>query len=78
MDGKLTSKDHEELDEFLKAVFEDVKSGKIDERSFVGGMAHVLAALDKGNVGEALSWFKNRSEFFKLDNSKLSGGAKLG
>lgn len=77
MAGKLTDKDHEEMDKCLSDVFDEIVAGNIEKDRFVGGMAHVIAAIDIGNTGEALSWFKERAKHFTLNDSFLSGGDKL-
>jgi hypothetical protein len=57
--GNLTNKDHAAMDAFLARVLDWYKSGEITRDDAVGGLAHVMAALDQGNTGEAISWFAN-------------------
>lgn len=56
--GKMTNADHQAMDEYLKKLYTDTKSGDVSETSFIGGLAQIMAALDQANVGEAVSWFK--------------------
>ncbi len=56
--GNLTEKNHVAMDSFLAKVLDWYKSGEITRNSAIGGLAHVMAALDKGNTGEAVSWFE--------------------
>ena len=65
-EGSLTSADHKKMDAFLKRVLDAYKNDEISLDSAIGGLAHVMAALDKGNTGEAVSWFnQNDISFFK-------------
>lgn len=54
----LTNRDHANMDEFLGHVLEDFKAGVITKEEAVGGLAHVIAAIDCGNYGEAVNWFE--------------------
>ena len=54
----LTSKEHLNMDSFLGYVLEDFKDGRITKSEAIGGLAHVIAAIDKGNYGEAINWFE--------------------
>ncbi len=54
----LTNRDHANMDAFLGHVLEDFKSGIITKEEAVGGLAHVIAAIDIGNYGEAVNWFE--------------------
>lgn len=54
---KLTETDHQHLDAFLGAVLDDYRDGVLTKEQAVGGPAHVMAALNIGNVGEARAWF---------------------
>lgn len=54
----LTSRDHKNMDAFLGHVLEDFKAGVITKEEAVGGLAHVIAAIDIGNYGEAVNWFE--------------------
>ncbi len=61
----LTSQDHDNMDAFLGAVLEDFKAGLISKAQVVGGLAHVIAAIDSGNYGEARSWFAQGRKFIR-------------
>lgn len=50
-------------DAFLGHVLEDFKAGAITKDQAVGGLAHVMAALDLGNYGEATNWFEQGRKF---------------
>ena len=78
MPGKMTTENHHQMDQFLGELYDSISQGKVDRTKFIGGLAHVMAALDKGNVGEALNWFKSGDRRFTLDDSKLSGSDRLG
>ncbi|GAC1603912.1 hypothetical protein ACWKW4_22095 [Hydrogenophaga borbori] len=62
---KLTDADHHRMDAFLGDVLEDFKAGAITKEQAIGGLAHVMAALDIGNTGEARSWFENGRSFIR-------------
>lgn len=62
---KLTSRDHKNMDAFLGHVLEDFKSGEITKDEAIGGLAHVIAAIDKGNYGEAINWFEQGRKFIR-------------
>ena len=65
-EGSLTEKDHVAMDVFLAKVLDWYKSGEITRDSAVGGLAHVIAALDNDNHGEAVAWFNQAdSSYFK-------------
>jgi len=53
--GNLTEKDHKSLDAFLVRVLDAYKNEKITRTEAVEGLAHVMAALDKQNTGEAVA-----------------------
>lgn len=59
----LTTADHHLMDGFLGDILEDFKAGAITKAQAVGALAHVMAALDIGNTGEARSWFQNGRTF---------------
>lgn len=64
--GKLNEKDHRSMDSFLEKVLDWYKAGEITRDAAVGGLAHVMAALDRGNTGEAVAWFERAdSSYFK-------------
>jgi O-phosphoseryl-tRNA(Cys) synthetase len=56
--GNLSTKDHQSMDSFLEKVLDWYKTGEITRDDAVGGLAHVMAALDIGNTGEAVAWFE--------------------
>lgn len=57
-DGKLTDQDHHDMDRMLERVLDAYKTGHLTRAQVVGGLAHVMAALDIGNTREAVNWFK--------------------
>ncbi len=63
--GKLSERDHKNMDAFLGHALEDFKAGLITKDQAVGGLAHVMAALDKGNTGEAINWFEQGRKFIR-------------
>lgn len=64
--GRLSNKNHNSMDAFLGRVLDGYKSGEITKDEAVGGLAHVMAALDKENTAEAIAWFNSKGiEFFK-------------
>lgn len=64
---KLTARDHENMDAFLGYVLDDYKAGEITKDEAVGALAHVMAALDLGNTGEAANWFEQGRKFVRLN-----------
>lgn len=52
----LENEDHAQFDVFMRRVLEDHKNGDITTDQAVGGMNHVFAALDNGNIGEVRVW----------------------
>ncbi len=64
--GELTEQDHKQMDLMLATLLDAYKNGEVTRDSAVGGLAHVMAALDKQNTGEAVSWFNQKGlSFFK-------------
>lgn len=61
----LTDRDHRNMDAFLGAVVDDYKAGVITKEQAVGGLAHVMAALDLDNYGEVRSWFEQGRKFIR-------------
>jgi hypothetical protein len=61
----LTDRDHRNMDAFLAAVLDDYKAGEIDRDRAVSGLAHVMAAVDRGNYGEARNWFERGRKFIR-------------
>ncbi len=65
-EGGLSNSDHDIMDDFLGRVLDAYKSGDISRETAISGLAHVMAALDKGNTGGAVSWFNQEGvSFFK-------------
>jgi hypothetical protein len=54
----LTERDHTNMDAFLGHVLDDYKAGTLTKEQAVSGLAHVMAALDQGNTGEARIWLE--------------------
>ena len=63
--GNLTERAHINMDTFLGHVLEDFKAGTITKEQAIGGLAHVMAALDIGNTAEASNWFENGQKFIR-------------
>lgn len=63
--GNLTQRDRLNMDAFLGHVLEDFKAGIITKEQAVGGLAHVMAALDIGATWEARSWFEQGRKFIR-------------
>lgn len=61
----LTNRDHKNMDTFLGHVLEDFKAGEISKDEAIGALAHVIAAIDKGNYGEAINWFEQGRKFIR-------------
>lgn len=61
----LTERDHQNMDAFLGHVLDDYKSGEITKDEAIGGLAHVMAALDRDNYGEARNWFEQGRKFIR-------------
>ncbi|SIQ98451.1 hypothetical protein [Aquipseudomonas alcaligenes] len=64
---QLTTRDHNNMDAFLGHVLDDYKAGLITKDQAVGGLAHVMAALDRDNYPEARSWFEQGRAFIKQE-----------
>lgn len=64
---ELTKRDHLNMDAFLGHVLDDYKAGVITKDQAVGGLAHVMAALDQDNYPEARSWFEQGRKFIRQD-----------
>ena len=58
----LSSQDYQNMDAFLGHVLEDFRAGSITKEEAIGGLAHVMAAIDKGNYDEVTSWLKATSK----------------
>lgn len=63
--ANLSASDHVNMDAFLGHVLDDYKTGEITKEEAVGALAHVMAALDIGNTGEAVNWFKQGRKFIR-------------
>lgn len=63
--AELTAHDHKNLDAFLGHVLDDYKSGAITKEQAVGGLAHVMAALDMDNYPEARKWLEQGRKFIR-------------
>jgi len=62
----LTTRDHKNMDAFLGHVLEDFKSGDISKDEAIGALAHVIAAIDIGNYGEATNWFEQGRKLIRV------------
>ncbi|ACT49613.1 hypothetical protein [Methylovorus glucosotrophus] len=69
----LKKKDHKAMDAFLERVLDAYKKEEISKSSALGGLAHVMAALDIRNTGEALAWFNQDGVEFFIEGDKLLG-----
>lgn len=69
----LKKKDHESMDAFLARVLDAYKNEEISKSSAVGGLAHVMTALDIRNTGEVLAWFNQNGVEFFTEGDKLLG-----
>lgn len=61
----LTKRDHTNMGAFLVHVLEDFKAGQITKEEAVGGLAHVIAAIDIGNYDEAVTWLEQGRKLIK-------------
>ena len=61
----LSEKDHKNMDAFLGHVLDDYKSGTITRAQAIGGLAHVMAALDLDNYAEACNWCVEGRKFIR-------------
>lgn len=66
----LTESDHGNLDALLGHALEDFKAGLITKDQAVGGLVQMIAALDQGNYGEAVSWLKQGRTFMRREHLK--------
>jgi hypothetical protein len=64
-EGKLTDKDHADMDAFLGFLLDDFKSGAITKATAAGTLVHVITAVDIDNHEEARRWFKEGRKFLK-------------
>lgn len=62
----LSENDHNSMDSMLKEVLVAYKEDGLSLNSVVSSLAHIMAALDIGNTGEAILWFNQKNlEYFK-------------
>lgn len=57
-EGTFTRKDHDDLDVLLGHLLDDYKAGAITKEQAVGAIAHIVAALDAGNLDEVKTWLR--------------------
>ncbi len=62
---ELTEQDHVNLDAFLGHILDDYKNAFIGKEQAIGGIAHVVAALDIGNYDEVRSWLEQGRKFVR-------------
>lgn len=60
--GRLTNRDHDNIESFLKVVLTRYAAGTLQLDMAVGTLAHVIACLDHGNIGEARRWFEEGAD----------------
>ena len=65
----LTDSDHKNMDIFLGHVLDDFKSGALSKGAAVSGLAHVMAAIDKGNYGEAVNWLQQGRKLIRMNDN---------
>lgn len=63
--GLLENTDHAQFDAFARAVLADLLAGTVTTEQVVGGLGHVFAALDDGNVGEVRNWLEQGRKFVR-------------
>lgn len=62
---------HGKLDALLEKILDAYKSNKVPRNSAVGAIAHVIAAVEKGNETEVHSWVNDEETFRRwLDTAK--------
>jgi hypothetical protein len=54
----LTDSDIANMDVFIEAVLDAYKDGNLDKVQAVNRIAHVISAIDQGNIEEARGWFR--------------------
>jgi aminopeptidase C len=57
-EGKLSDKDHKDMDAFLGILLDSYKAGTLKRATAIGTLAHVIAAADIDNHEEARKWFQ--------------------
>lgn len=55
--------DHGKLDTLLGKILDAYKSGVVSQGAAIGAIAHVVAAVEKGNESEVQSWLNNEEVF---------------
>lgn len=69
-EGKLTDKDHADMDAFLGHVLDDYKNGLLSKPTAIETLAHVIAAIDINNHAEAINWFQQGRKFLTTLHGK--------
>lgn len=65
--------DHGKLDAMLGKVLDAYKSGEVSRSSAIGAIAHVVAAVEKGNEAEVVSWLGDKGTFERwLETAKTA------
>ena len=59
--GELTSRDHDEMDNFLGKILDSYKNGQLDKVNAVSILAQVIAAIDQRNYAEARNWLSGHN-----------------
>ncbi|WP_417672405.1 hypothetical protein [Roseibium sp.] len=54
---------HGKLDAFLGKVLDAHKTGEVSRIAAIGAIAHVVAAVEKGNESEAHSWLNSEEVY---------------
>lgn len=54
---------HGKLDVLLGKILDAQKSGEVSRGSAIGAIAHVVAAVEKGNEAEVKSWLNDEGTF---------------
>lgn len=57
-EGKLTDKDHADMDAFLGYLLDAYKDGALTRSTAIATLAHVIAAIGSGNHQEAINCFQ--------------------
>lgn len=61
----LADKDQSDMDVFLGTVSNGHREGTMSKAQCISVLAHVIAAVDLGNYGEALNWFRQGHELIR-------------
>lgn len=62
-EGKLSDKDHADMDAFFGFLLDGYKSGEVTRPTAIGTLTHVVAAVDIDNHEEARKWFQQGRKF---------------